>query len=462
MVTTSLLVRVVSTIGVSLVLALMLGAVPAAADDQVKYYRVTAADQSAPDGLARIAERLLGSPARAEEIYRLNAGRRQPDGLALLDTRQLRAQWLLMLPWDAVGDDVRIGVLPAGPTGPCPRSGPACGTSGPAPGPRSDWAGERITTTAAWARTQGEGVLVAVVDSGVDAQVPQLRGRVALGADVTSGTAPGNQDLLGSGTAMAGIVAAAGGTPGIAPAASILPLRVVGDLPRADSAQVATAIEIAVTAGSRVIALGAFADLSDTAVAAAVRAATAHDVVVVVSAANAGTGLIRPADGLLRVGGVGPEGQRAADYQPRAVDVTAPGIDVTVLAPATVEPRPRSGSEYAVAFVAGTAALVRSAYPDLDAAAVAHRIMATADGSSAGVPDRRIGWGTIDPDAAVSTFLPEEQPPRPVAQAGGIVRVALPAAVALGVTALAGTAYLIRRRVRSRIQTRTHPEGIQP
>ncbi|WP_406079064.1 hypothetical protein [Micromonospora sp. NBC_00858] len=138
----------------------------------------------------------------------------------------------------------------------------------------------------------------------------------------------------------------------------------VGDLPRADSAQVATAIEIAVTAGSRVIALGAFADLSDVAVAAAVRAATAHDVAVLAPASTPG------------------RGQTAVAQR----------------------------FEYAVAFVAGTAALVRSAYPNLDAAA-AHRIKATADGASAGVPDRRIGWGTVDPDAAVSAVVSGEQPP---------------------------------------------------
>ena len=229
------MVRAASLTVLVLVLGLF-GAVPArAADDQVKYYRVTVVDQSASDGLARIAERLLGEPARAEEIYRLNAGRRQPDGFALLDTRQLRAEWLLVLPWDAAGDGVQMGALPAGSAGPCPRSGAGqgCVSPGPPPRPRSDWAGERITTAQAWTRTQGEGVMVAVVDSGVDGQTPQLRGRVALGADVTSGTAPGNLDRLGSGTAMAGIVAGARGTPGIAPAATILPLRVVGDLPRA-------------------------------------------------------------------------------------------------------------------------------------------------------------------------------------------------------------------------------------
>ncbi|MEV6694837.1 S8 family serine peptidase [Micromonospora sp. NPDC051196] len=435
-----------------LILGLLLGVAPAkAADDQVKYYQVTVADQSASDGLARIAERLLGEPARAEEIYRLNSGRRQPDGLALLDTRQLRAEWLLVLPWDAAGDGVRMGALPAGSAGPCPRSGAGqgCVSPLPAPGPRSDWAGERITTAQAWARTQGDGVMVAVVDSGVDARTPQLRGRVALGADVTSGTAPGNLDRLGSGTAMAGIVAGSGSTPGIAPAATILPLRVIGDLPRADPAQVATAVEIAVTAGARVIALGKFADLSDTAVAAAVRAATARDVVVVVPAVSVGAEAITLPGGLLRVGGTGPEGQRVGDYQPDSVDVTAPGIDVRVLTPVGIKPRSRSGSEYAVAFVAGTAALVRAAHPDLDAAAVAHRIKVTADGASAGVPDRRIGWGSIDPDAAVGAVVPGEQAVRPAAKTGG-TGLALSAATGVGVVALAGAAFLIRRRIRKR------------
>ena len=184
--------------------------------------------------------------------------------------------------------------------------------------------------------------------------------------------------------------------------------------------------------------------------AAAIRAATARDVLVVVPAANAGAGAITLAGGLLRVGGAGPEGQRVADYQPAAVDVTAPGIDVTVLTPAGAKPRSRSGSEYAVAFVAGTAALVRAAHPDLDAAAVAHRIKVTADGASAGVPDRRIGWGTIDPDAAVGAVVPGEQPVRPATKTSGIGRIMLSATAGVGVAALAASAFLIRRRIRDR------------
>ncbi len=142
--------------------------------------------------------------------------------------------------------------------------------------------------------------------------------------------------------------------------------------------------------------------------------------------------------------------------------MTAPGIDVTVLAPAADKPRSRSGSEYAVAFVAGTAALVRSAYPDLGAAAVANRIEVTADGSSAGVRDRRTGWGNIDPETAVNAVLPAEQapPPPPAPETRGIGRFALPAAAALGVVAVAGAAYLVRR-LRTRTRTPALPEGAQ-
>ncbi|HET6481642.1 MAG TPA: hypothetical protein VFG35_16625 [Actinoplanes sp.] len=69
---------------------------------------------------------------------------------------------------------------------------------------------------------------------------------------MTSRTAPGNRDRLGSGTAMVGIVA--GATSGLALAATILPIRVADDLSRADPARVVTAIEIAVIAGARVVA----------------------------------------------------------------------------------------------------------------------------------------------------------------------------------------------------------------
>ncbi|MER7444960.1 S8 family serine peptidase [Micromonospora avicenniae] len=450
----------------------------------VKYYTVA----SGPDGaesLAAIAGRLLGAANRAEEIYRLNVGRKQADGQALTDSRQLRAGWALILPWDAVGDGVRIGPLPTQPSsgpdqapavppvnpprppkpgkGTRPPTSSRCASSVPSR-PDSGWAQERVAPDQAWVRTRGAGVLVAVVDSGVDGSLPELGGRVAVGADIPSGTGRGDVDCLGSGTAMASIIgarpadaAAPAGTgrtqpatvAGIAPETTILPLRVVGDVPQSKPADAATAIEVAVSAGARVVALGAFVDLADPAVAEAIGRASEHDVVVVAPAPTGTDASPSPApktgpDALLRVGGVGPEGQPAANYRPSGADVIAPGIDVASLGAGGTGIRASSGSQYAVAFVAGTAALVRSAFPNLSAAQVVHRVKTTADRGGRPDADPATGWGMIDPNSAVVTTLAEEAPPASDDGGGsGPVRILIVALLA--VAGIAAIAVLARR-----------------
>src|SRR4051812_9417069 len=72
---------------------------------------------------------------------------------------------------------------------------------------------------------QGEGVVVGVVDTGVDANHPDLAGSVVVGVGLTPQGGDGRQDEDGHGTAMAGLIAAHGRALGIAPKAKILPVR---------------------------------------------------------------------------------------------------------------------------------------------------------------------------------------------------------------------------------------------
>jgi hypothetical protein len=90
----------------------------AAAGERVKYCEVAASVQGKPESLSEIARRLLGSSDLAQEIFELNAGRTQPDGGKLANADSLNKGWLLVLPWDAVGDGVRYGELPAAPAPP--------------------------------------------------------------------------------------------------------------------------------------------------------------------------------------------------------------------------------------------------------------------------------------------------------------------------------------------------------
>ncbi|WP_159617339.1 hypothetical protein [Arthrobacter zhaoguopingii] len=80
---------------------------------EVKVAIVRAAGQNggAPDSLGQVAGRTLGDPGRAQEIFDLNAGRRQSDGSALIDPVALKAGWILILPDDAQGPDVRAALL---------------------------------------------------------------------------------------------------------------------------------------------------------------------------------------------------------------------------------------------------------------------------------------------------------------------------------------------------------------
>jgi len=275
----------------------------------------------------------------------------------------------------------------------------------------------------AWARTKGEGVMVGVVDSGVDGTVPGLTGRVAIGADIVTGSGRGNTDCIGSGTAMASVVVAqpgqSGSVTGLAPGSTVLPVRVVTTNPHAAPADQVSAIQVAVSAGAKVIALGSYVDIADPGVIAAITDAVAHNVVVVAGAPTTkqtATGPNRA--GLLRVAGVGVDNGLVESYRGGEVDVAAPGITITVLGITGVGEQVESGTDLAVAYVAAEAALVRAAHKQLSAAQVAHRVMATADKVGSAVPDPTFGWGIIDPSAAVNQTLAEEQPGASVTATG--------------------------------------------
>ncbi len=479
------------------------GPAMAAVLDYVQYYIVKASYQGQPENLSEIASRFLGDAGRADEIFALNSGRTQPDGGQLTDPAKLKAGWALVLPWDAIGSEVSYGELPTAPPRPPPpppppsppRQQPAAQPTYPAPahpppappappasqpspsGPAaqmcagatpngsassSQWANERVAPDQAWSHTTGAGVLVAVVDSGVDGSLPAFSGHVTVGADIVSGTGRGDTDCLGSGTAMAGIIAAKSeqdsGFRGVAPDATVMPVRLVtADRPAPPQDQ-ATAIQVAVSAGAKVVALGSYVDPAESLVAAAIAEATQHDVVVVMGAPTEGP--VVPADPqVLRVGAVDVDGKLAKPYAPGSVQVVAPGVDVTSLAIGGSGGFHGSGTEYAVAYVAGVAALVRAKYPNLTALQVVHRVMTTADRlGTGGTPDPQYGWGMINPGVAVTRQIAGEitaaaKPAAHSASVGRILFLVMLVAVLLVVPLALGLR--LRRWVRLRAAARS-------
>nr|WP_239152390.1 type VII secretion-associated serine protease mycosin [Virgisporangium aurantiacum] len=264
----------------------------------------------------------------------------------------------------------------------------------------------------------GAGVLVAVVDSGVEARHPQLAGAVVPGVDRLDAGGDGRVDCVGHGTAVASIIAARirPGTAfrGVAPAATVLPVRVSERVTdenggrTATLADVAAAVRQAVDRGARVVNLSLTTDRDDPNLRDAVTYARSRDAVLVAAAGNkqeAGNPRVFPAsyDGVLGVGGVQEDGARVATSQigPH-VDLVAPGADVIA---AGREGHARyTGTSFAAAFVAGTAALVRQYHPDLTADQVAERLLATADTLDP-APARGLGAGIVNPYRAVTASL---------------------------------------------------------
>ncbi|WP_156753235.1 type VII secretion-associated serine protease mycosin [Actinokineospora pegani] len=317
------------------------------------------------------------------------------------------------------------------PTAAAQQSVPGLPTSNDAclPAPQGSatevpWAQKQLAPHRVWPVSRGAGVVVAVVDTGVDSSVPQLAGgRVLPGIDVIAPGARADSDCYGHGTFLAGIIAAGAGEGtafvGVAPDATILPIRVAtavgeGKPGALTPASMAQGIRAAVDAGARVVNISASTAIDSPDLAAAVDHAEANDVVVVASASNgARDGATTPFPAsypsVIAVGAVDVAGARADFSQTGPhLSLVAPGVDVVSLGPKGPGHWQGSGTSYAAPFVAGTAALVRAYRPHLTAAQVKHRLEATANHPATTLPDPGLGWGTVNPMAAVTAILPGE------------------------------------------------------
>jgi hypothetical protein len=255
----------------------------------------------------------------------------------------------------------------------------------------------------------------------VDASVPDLAGQVLPGTGFAEAAGTdGRRDFdvrAGHGSRMAGIIAGRGEGPmrvlGIAPEAKILP---VSTGVRTTATDVVSGIRWAADHGAGVLNLSiGFAGPASPQLVEAVRYALAKDVVVVASTGNLvddGRAVGSPASipGVIAVSGV--------DQRAGAWSGSSTGPEVVLAAPAVriVAPAPRSvspsgfgigdGTSEATAIVSGTAALVRSRYPDLDAANVINRLIVTAKDQGLPGRDTAFGFGTVRPYEALTADVP--------------------------------------------------------
>ncbi|WP_181890434.1 type VII secretion-associated serine protease mycosin [Streptomyces sp. M7] len=306
------------------------------------------------------------------------------------------------------------------------------------------WSLQRILLDQLWEHSRGKGVKVAVIDTGVDKRNQQLTAAVTGGKSFVDGSAA--RDIEGHGTRVAGIIAArplkGTGFVGLAPDAEILSYRYTGGQEKqGNSRTMSQAIRAAVAAGADVINIS-----SDTAnkednleLRQAVAFAVDKGALIVAAAGNDGAdgkfANTYPAayDGVLAVGASDRNDERAFFSQSGDfVDVAAPGVGMVSTVPGGGQCT-ADGTSFAAPYVAGVAALLKQKHPEWKAAQIATRIEETAQRPGRG-PNGYIGWGVVDPVAALSDdstpgTSPEPDPPVK-AGSGGVV----PMAVTMGET----------------------------
>lgn len=290
------------------------------------------------------------------------------------------------------------------------------------------WSLQRLLLDELWSEATGEGVEVAVIDTGVDEDNAQIAPALLDNGKDFVGKTDGTEDINGHGTRVAGIIAARDvegtGFTGIAPDAKILPLRYTGgDNPEkeGDSGTMSDAIDYAVKQDVDIINISS--DTADkkpsTDLANAVANAVANEILVVVAAGNDGANgkheKTYPAayPGVLAVAAADRNNERAPFSQSgKFVDIAAPGVGMVSTVPNGGQCS-ADGTSFAAPYVAGVAALMMEKYGDeWNAQQVAARMMQTADRPGAG-PDPKTGWGVVDPlPALTGSDTPQDEPHR--------------------------------------------------
>ncbi|WP_086824139.1 type VII secretion-associated serine protease mycosin [Streptomyces sp. NRRL B-24572] len=312
------------------------------------------------------------------------------------------------------------------------------------------WPLQRVLLDELWQDTKGKGVRVAVIDTGVDDVNQQLSravdaksGKDYLKPDKNNpsygddkrGKTDGTVDEVGHGTKVAGIIAArprrGTGFVGLAPEATIIPIRQNDEKNSGKSDTMAQAIDYAVLKGAKVINISQDTTQPmspDSPMARSVARAIEKDVVIVASAGNDGmdgkSKKTYPAafPGVLAVASSDRNNERAAFSQSGPmVGVAAPGVDIVSTVPGGGQ-CVDNGTSFSAPYVAGVAALLRAKYPEWSAAQIVTRIEQTAVRSINGRDDH-VGWGVVDPVRALadqpgtpaSSPVPDPGPPKPPA-----------------------------------------------
>jgi subtilisin family serine protease len=290
----------------------------------------------------------------------------------------------------------------------------------------------------AWTQSLGDGVIVAILDSGVQFDHPDL----AANLWTNGGEIPGNgidddrngfvddvhgvnlvdpggsaTDADGHGTHVAGIVAAVAGNgiggSGLAPRARIMSVLLSDPDHGCTAVTLARGIRYAVDEGARILNVSMNGDITAPELDAAIRYAGTHGATIVASAGNNGRDIdLRPSfpaasadPAVLSVAATGRRGGLVSfsNRGPRNVDLAAPGDSIVSTAIGSSF-EDRSGTSMAAPYVAGALALLAAARPDLNQGQLRNVLRATARRSSK--LRGMVATGGLDVGAAMHALLP--------------------------------------------------------
>ncbi|HEY3722937.1 MAG TPA: S8 family serine peptidase, partial [Acidimicrobiia bacterium] len=291
----------------------------------------------------------------------------------------------------------------------------------------------KTTFSTAWKTTNGKGVTVAVVDTGVDWTNPDLVGQVLAGKAFLTGATNASVlnprvDTCGHGTHVAGTIAAvannAKGVAGAAPGAKILPVKVMNPALGCSgySSDVAKGITWAANNGAKVVNLSLGGSSDDPAQDLAIAYAHSKGVVVVAAAGNnhgpastcgtVGTNAVSypgASKFVIGVGAISSSLTRGCFSNTGSyVDVVGPGVSVLSTYPVALTTAGHvpyaymSGTSMATPHVAAAAALLLARWPSCSPDKVEARLEATAKRIGSTGRNNDYGYGLIDPGRAIT------------------------------------------------------------
>jgi Subtilase family/Bacterial Ig-like domain (group 3)/Autotransporter beta-domain/IPT/TIG domain len=339
-------------------------------------------------GLSILTQQTIGMLGRTVYTFRITNGRSVREVIRVVEAARLNA---------AVQPNYTYGLTQD-------RSDPKVGLGDPA-----QYIVKKFHLADAHRITQGDNVVIAVIDSEIDSNQPDLVGRVTNRFDAGCGASSADAH----GTGMAGAIASHVHLLGVAPHANIIAICAFGGAgqPKASSFKIIKGLDYAIQHGARIVNMS-FAGPPDPALSQALQIAREKGVLLIAAAGNNGpksSPLYPGADRSVMAVTATDENNQLFKYanQGKYVTVAAPGVDILVPAPEGGL-QFTTGTSVATANVSGVAALLLAHKPSLKPEEIRDILVRTAQHLGAGGINPQFGAGLVDLLKALELVVSEK------------------------------------------------------